>query len=227
MTAPEQRRGRRPRTAAPQDGVGGDDLVRASGSGRGGSRGGKRGGRARDPLPDAQVEPTPEADPESVARAIVLRQLTMTARTRSQLETILAKRDVPPAVATKVLDRMTEVGLIDDAAYAEAWVRTRHADRGLARRALAQELRQRGVDDEIARDALDAIDLDDERERALALVRRKAPSTRGLEPAVRTRRLAGMLARKGYSSGVAFAVVREVLGEQAADEALTFEPDAG
>ncbi len=111
-----------------------------------------------------------------------------------------------------MLTRFAEVGLVDDEAFAAAWVRSRHAGRGLARRALAHELRQRGVDDQVVDEALAALDPEDEWATARALVARKlTSSTRGLDHTARTRRLAGLLERKGYPSGVALQVVREAL----------------
>jgi len=152
----------------------------------------------------------PEADAEAVARKSLLDQLTGQARSRKELADKLATRLVPEPIATRLLDRFEEVGLIDDAAFARLWIASRGSDgRGLARRALAQELRRKGVGDEVAREALDEIDTDDEREAARALVRRKLRSMHGLDGQVQTRRLVGMLARKGYPAGLCFAVVRE------------------
>jgi regulatory protein len=159
----------------------------------------------------------PEADPESVARKILLDQLAGRARTRSELAAKLAQRHVPDDVAGRLLDRFEEVGLIDDAAFAREWVAQRQEGRGLARRALAQELRRKGIDDEVARDALGVIEESDEVEAARVLVRRKLRSVRGLEPDTAVRRLVGMLARKGHSSGVAYRVVRDELGADLAD----------
>src|SRR3954451_24455118 len=98
----------------------------------------------------------PEADPESVARTIGLRMLDGQPRTRAELATAMAKRGVPQGAATAVLDRFTEVGLLDDAAFAHAWVESRHRGRGLARRALANELHRKGVEPEIANEALES-----------------------------------------------------------------------
>jgi regulatory protein len=159
----------------------------------------------------------PEADPESVARKILLDQLTGRARTRSDLAAKLAQRKVPDEIATRLLDRFEEVGLIDDAAFAREWVSQRQEGRGLARRALAQELRRKGIDDEVARDALGEVAEDDEVAAARMLVRRKLRSVRDLDHDKAVRRLVGMLARKGHSSGVAFRVVREELGADLAD----------
>ena len=154
-----------------------------------------------------------EADPEAVARKILLDTLTGQARSRAELADKLARRGVPDELAGRLLDRFTEVGLIDDAAYARQWVESRHRSRGLAPRALAQELRRKGVGDDDAAEALEQIDEADQREAARALVDKKLRSMRGLDQQVATRRLAGLLARKGYAAGLAFSVVREALGE--------------
>ncbi|MEX5721768.1 regulatory protein RecX [Geodermatophilus maliterrae] len=152
-------------------------------------------------------------DPESVARAICLRALTGSAKTRQQLADLLERRGVPEEAAGAVLDRFGEVGLIDDAAFARAWVSSRQAGRGLARRALKAELRAKGVDGEDAEQALALVDDEDERVSARRLVERRLPSLRRVDRVTATRRLVGMLARKGYGGGLAGAVVREVLDE--------------
>ncbi len=168
-----------------------------------------RGSASRDPALDRDLGP--EADPESVARKILLDQLTGRARTRSELADKLASRNVPEDIAARLLDRFEEVGLVDDAAYAREWVAQRQSGRGLARRALAQELRRKGIEDEVAREALDEIDDDDEVEAARRLVRAKLRSVRALDRDKAVRRLVGMLARKGHSRSVAFRVVKEEL----------------
>lgn len=165
-----------------------------------------------DPAPDPPQRDR-EPDPHDVARQIVLRQLTLAPRSRAQLEDKLRQRDCPDDVAATVLDRLTEVGLVDDEAYAAMLVRSQQAGRGLAARALARELRTKGIDDDTAQATLAEIDPEDERERARALVAKKLRTMHGLEATVQTRRLAGMLARKGYPSSVAFSVIREALAE--------------
>jgi len=161
---------------------------------------------------DTERDLGPEADPESVARKILLDQLTGRARSRSDLAKKLAQKNVPDDIATRLLDRFEEVGLVDDAAFANEWVAQRQEGRGLAKRALAQELRRKGIDDEVARAALDTVDPESEVDAARLLVQRKLRSMRGLDEQVAIRRLVGMLARKGYSSGTSFRVVREELG---------------
>jgi regulatory protein len=152
-----------------------------------------------------------DADPSSVARTILLDKLSGQPRTRAELADLLAEREIPDEVADEVLDRFTEVGLIDDAAFANAWVESRHRGRGLGKRALAQELRRRGVDDELARDALEELDPEQEEDTARALVRRKLRSMRSLDRQVAMRRLLGMLARKGYPGGLAMTIIKQEL----------------
>ncbi len=161
----------------------------------------------------------PMKDPESVARDLCLRALTGSPKTRQQLADLLERREVPEDAAETVLDRLVEVGLIDDEAFAEAWVSSRQSGRGLARRALKAELRAKGVDDDVAATAVLAVGDDDERETARRLVERKLPSMRRLDRATATRRLMGMLARKGYGGGLAAGVVREALDGADADDA--------
>ena len=177
---------------------------------------GTRGPVRGDPVPEdppVDVEGLgPEADPETVARTILLDQLTGRARSRRELADKLLQRRVPDDIATRLLDRFTEVGLVDDAAFAQQWVESRQAGRGLARRALAEELRRKGVDADVVRGAVDQIDPAAEEGAARALVRKKLPSLRKVDRPTATRRLVGMLARKGYPPGMAFAVVKEELG---------------
>lgn len=171
--------------------------------------------RRRQPEPDGSDRDLgPAADPESVARAIVLSKLTARARSRRELEDALAAKLVPDLVAAKVLDRFEELGLVDDAAFADAWVRSRQANRGSSRRALSYELRQKGVSGDVISASVDQIDESAERAAALRLVEKKLRSTRNVEPKARTRRLVGMLARKGYPSSLAVQVVREAIGAE-------------
>jgi len=156
------------------------------------------------------------ADPETKARQICLRLLTLAPRTRSQLASALRDRGVPDDAAHAVLDRFADVGLINDAAFARAWVESRHYSRGLAGRALRAELRQRGVDDDQIRDAIEDLGPDAEVATARRLVEQKLASTRGLPSEARIRRLAGTLARKGYPPGLSFRVVREALEAEGA-----------
>ena len=163
-------------------------------------------------VPDT-VRGDDEPDPHDVARQIVLRQLTMAPRSRKQLEDKLRQKGCADEVSREVLDRLVEVGLIDDAAFARMLVRSRQETRGLAPRALTQELRRKGVADDLIQDALADIEPDDQVDRARELVDKRLRTMGGLDKQVQTRRLAGFLARKGYDSSVAFRVINEALSE--------------
>ncbi|MGY1591862.1 regulatory protein RecX [Geodermatophilus sp. SYSU D00708] len=198
--APSRRRGRRSGLSSAQD-----------------------SGDAAPPGAGDAVEDDP-GDPEQVARSICLRALTGAPKTRRQLADLLAKRGVPDDAAERVLDRFGEVGLIDDAAFARAWVTSRQSGRGLARRALKAELRAKGVDGEVAEEAIALVDDQDEWATARHLVQRRLPGLRRVDRVTAERRLVGMLARKGYGSGLAGWVVREALDQDRADEESD-EPD--
>jgi len=166
-------------------------------------------------MPNPAPDEDREADPASVARAIVLRQLTASPKSRLQLERKLAERNVPEDAATAVLDRFEEVRLVDDAEFADVWVRSRSQSRRLAKGALRRELAEKGIDADTAASALEQLTDEDEEAAARHLVERKLrPGTDLTDRTERdktTRRLASMLARKGYQPSQAFRIVGEVL----------------
>ena len=203
---------------------GDDPGPHGGGSPRGGSRdGGPRGRRGRrrrgfgEAAADTEDGGALSSSRAEQDRAICLRLLTGTPRTRKQLADALRKRQIPDDAAEEVLSRFEEVGLINDGAFADAWVESRHHGRGLARRALARELRTKGVDSTLIDEAVSQLDSEQEEETARELVARKLRSTRGLDRDKRLRRLAGMLARKGYPEGMALRVVRQALEEEGED----------
>lgn len=151
----------------------------------------------------------------------MLRQLTNSPKSRHQLAAKLAEREVPEDVAKAVLDRFEEVQLIDDAEFARLWVRSRSRNKSLARGALRRELTEKGIPKELTEDALALLDDADERDSAEELVRRKLrsiqPAKDRVERDKQQRRLLSMLARKGYSSGLAFEVVNQELTASAAE----------
>jgi len=164
-------------------------------------------------------------DPEARARQICLRLLTVSPRTRAQLAAALHRGGIPAEAADEVLARFTDVGLIDDAAFARAWVESRHHSRGLSRRSLSAELRRQGVQADEIREAVGTLDPGQEVATARRLVERKLAGTRGQPPEVRVRRAAGTLARKGYPPGLVFRLIKEVMEEEGAADSLELDPD--
>jgi len=174
---------------------------------------------------------TEVGDPEAQARQICLRLLTAAPRTRAQLARALQRRGVPGEAAEAVLGRFADVGLIDDAAFARAWVESRHYSRGLSRRSLSAELRRQGVDNEEIREAVGTLDPEQEVATARRLVEQKMAGTRGQPSEARVRRTAGVLARKGYPPGLVFRLIKEHLEQEGAagydlDADQYLDPDA-
>ena len=189
------------------------------GRGRGGEAAGRRD-RGRRGRGGARREADREADGagdapapggESDARRIALDALSRSARTRGQLEALLERKGVASEAAGTVLDRFEEVGLVDDAGYAEAFVESRHRVRGQGGRAIAFELRRRGVADEVVAEAVGALDPEQQFDTACRVAAARLRRLSGLPTEVKVRRLGGLLARKGYSGDVAVRAVRHVL----------------
>ena len=121
-----------------------------------------------------------------------------------------------------LLDRFSELDLVDDEAFAEQWVTSRHRTRGLSRRALGEELRRKGVSPEVILEATSAVGRDDEVAAATDLARKRLRAMGAItDPVVIRRRLAGALARRGYGPEVVYSVVARVLSHS--DEESTHD----
>lgn len=156
----------------------------------------------------------PEADPLSVARGIALARLTVRAHSTHELRQALDKKKTPPEVIDELVERFTEVGLLNDQSFAAAWVESRLNHRGTSARVLRQELRAKGVPDEIIAEAVRVVDHEAELDAARALAAKKGRSLATLDEPVARRRLMGALARRGYQSSVVAQVVREAMAER-------------
>ena len=168
-------------------------------------------GRPWSTMARRRAEPASAPQSESALREVILRRLSSAPRTREELSRDLLRRGADPEVFDPILDRLTEVGLIDDGEFARMWVQSRQRGRGLSRSALRRELRDRGVDAELVEGALATVSPDDERERARELALRRTLRSRGTDTATERRRLLGYLMRRGYSVGVATSVITEVM----------------
>ena len=159
-----------------------------------------------------------EADEHTIAfeaaRDIALRRLERSLACRSQVQQALERKQVDPDIAQQVLDRLEEVGLLDDLAYAQTLARTRFREKFAARRAIACELKTKGVSAANIAVALEQIDDADEAQAALALAHKKAATLTNVEPGVAKRRLAGVLQRKGYGPADTWHAIEVVMGEQ-------------
>lgn len=163
-----------------------------------------------------------EVEEQRKARDICYALLTARARSRQELHDALLRKGISAAAAEIVLGKFDRAGLIDDAQFAEMWVRSRHTYNGLGRRALAVELRRKGVADEVVAEAVAAVDSEAEEERARELVRKRLRTLSGVDETTKIRRLVSALARKGYAEGLAYRVVRDEL-RAAGDEASALD----
>ena len=145
------------------------------------------------------------------AKAICLRLLAVAPRPRAGLAQALRRKEVADDVAQVVLDRLTEIGLIDDAAYANSFVRVKHRDRALGRGALRTELRKLGVDEESMAAAVETVDAAAEQVRATELISKRLDAAMAAGPVAAKRRLLGLLARRGYPLDIAIQVVDEAV----------------
>lgn len=182
----------------------------------------RRGRRPRDGDAEPRTRPQVDEDPakrEAQARDLIYRALGMRDHSRAELRAKLAKRGFDEELTERMLDKFVAAGLIDDAAFAQRWVQSRHQFSGRGRRALAQELRTKGVGEEEASAALETVSREDERERAAELVERKLVRTAipedRLERDKLTQRLVGMLGRRGYHPSLALSVVLDAIREKA------------
>lgn len=183
-----------------------------------GSRRGTR--RTDDDPPGGERRAAPPEDPAQRAKDVCLRLLTARPRTRAELRQALLRKEIEDDVVDQVLSRLDEVGLIDDAAFAEAWVRSRHTYQGLGRHALASELHRKGVAAAVAAEAVATVDADTEEERARQLVRKRIRTMPAADETARIRKLVGMLARRGYSESLSFQVVRDELRAEGQETGL-------
>ena len=156
----------------------------------------------------------PEADPTAIARAIVLRKLSASAKTRAELARVLAERNVPEDVAQSVLDRFCEVGLIDDQMYAQIFARSRHEYKGLAPRAISYQLAAKGVAKSEIDAALDEITPEMATATATAIAQKKLASMKNVAAEKKLDRLVSFLSRKGYSASTCYQVAKSVLAAE-------------
>ncbi|HJQ48669.1 MAG TPA: regulatory protein RecX [Amycolatopsis sp.] len=170
----------------------------------------------------AKVDPA-ELSPEEAwkkAKEVCFDLLAARPRTRDELRQALRRKGFDEELRERLLGKLDASGLIDDAALAEQWVRSRHAYQGLARSALVAELKRKGIDGEVAAQAAGQIDRESEEQRARELVRKRLRGMTNVDEQAATRRLLGTLARKGYPQGLAYAVVRDELKNAGAESTL-------
>ena len=156
-------------------------------------------------------EKNKEIEAADAAKQVLLRRLSHAPRTRKELAKDLKDKDISDEVANIALDRFEEVGLINDQALASNYVSSQHERKGIGKNALRQQLRAKGVSDDVALEAISQISDDQEFQAAFALACKKIISLQKDDAKTQLRKIVGVLARKGYSSNLAFRVAKEVI----------------
>jgi len=156
-------------------------------------------------------EKNKEIEAADAAKQVLLRRLSHAPRTRKELAKDLKDKDISDEVANVALDRFEEVGLINDQALASNYVSSQHERKGLGKNALRQQLRAKGISDDVALEAISQISDDQEFQAAFALACKKIRSLQRDDAKTQLRKIVGVLARKGYSSNLAFRVAKEVI----------------
>ena len=156
-------------------------------------------------------EKNKEIEAADAAKQVLLRRLSHAPRTRKELAKDLKDKDISDEVANVALDRFEEVGLINDQDLASNYVSSQYERKGLGKNALRQQLRAKGVSDDVALEAISQISDDQEFQAAFALACKKIRSLQRDDAKTQLRKIVGVLARKGYSSNLAFSVAKEVI----------------
>jgi len=151
------------------------------------------------------------ADLEAAHRA-ALRALARRAHARVDLRRRLLQKQHPPAAVDGALDRLSAVGLLDDARFAVDYAAAK-ARRGRGPARLVHDLQSQGVDRRVAEDAVRqslAAEGVDPADAVRGLAEKRARQLAGLPPAVRKRRLSAFLARRGFEAHQIWEVVESL-----------------
>ena len=136
-----------------------------------------------------------DAEARADAMSAALRLLSYRPRSETELRQRLARRGAPPALIDSTIQRLRELGLVDDAAFARSWVESRERASPRGQRLLRQELRAKGVNSDALREVVEGVD---DAEAALRASARRAASLSGLPQEEFRRRLGDFLRRRGF-----------------------------
>ena len=142
-----------------------------------------------------------------------MRYLTARDRTVSEMQTFLDGKEYGEADVDATIERLTELGLLDDRRYAQRFVETRLASKPISRRHLFEQLKGHGLSDADIDEALALVEEETERENALAVAQKFARQFSALEPEKRRERVLLRLEARGFSYDVARRVAEVALSE--------------
>lgn len=170
-------------------------------------------------LSDEKIATLLAEDAREVAFQRAGRYLEYRHRSESEVRQYLRKHGFEDPVIQDTLDRLLRIGLLDDKRFAEAWVENRATFRPRSRKALAVELRRKGLDNEAIDAALQGVTQDQEAGLALQAAQKQARKLSGLEWNDYRNRLGGFLARRGFDYETIRSVVEQTWQEMHASQA--------
>jgi regulatory protein len=143
------------------------------------------------------------------ARNILLKLLERGPKTSMQLRDALLKQDIPESIADELIARFQEVELVDDRGFAQSVSDATRRSKGTSRQMVKRKLADKGLDRELIDQVAASISDEDEQILANELAIKRFGQLSQYTGEVRTRRLVGFLQRRGFSSQVVFAAIRE------------------
>ena len=143
-----------------------------------------------------------------------MKYLTLKDRTVSEMQAYLDEKDFGEADVDATIERLRELGLLDDRRYAQRFVETRLATKPVSRRHLYEQMKGHGIAEEYIREAMELADVETERENALSVARKFARQFASLEPEKRRTRVLSRLQARGYSYDVARNALEQALSEE-------------
>jgi regulatory protein len=161
-------------------------------------------------LDGARLDALKEAEARHTAMATALRLLAYRPRSEREMRDELQRRVIPQAIAEETLARLKDLRLLDDRAFAESWTESRQRNSPRGRRLLLAELAQKGIEHEVARESVAAVD---EEDAAVRAGRKRSQVLGKVEYVDFRRRLGEFLARRGFGWEVCEVAVKRLWAE--------------
>jgi regulatory protein len=165
-----------------------------------------------------EIEQYQELDELAWVYESALRLLAYRPRSESELRSRLVRRKLDPELVSIVIEKLKQVGHIDDAAFASFWVDNRNSFGLRGKRLLQRELRAKGVCRELIEAAVDDPGQPSEVQKATEIAQRKLPRIQGEDWNGFRSKMAAHLLRRGFEYEVVDQVVRELWQSKASPE---------
>jgi len=166
-------------------------------------------------LSDEKIAELAAVDGHEMAYTRALRLLNQQDRSESQIRLHLQCQGIPDEIVNEVIERLVRAGLVNDERYAQNWVDNRNEFRPRSRRALAYELKLKGVSKEIADQALSRVDED---QLAYQAARKQARKLQHLPQPEYRQKMLSFLARRGFSYETSAPIADQVWAEDHVDD---------